>query len=71
MKLYIYGTCTVCLGVGKTWYGRACPYCNHEQKQFFEASRGSVMRYMLEELDETEQEELYILLKEKLEKEDD
>ena len=71
MKLYIYGTCTICLGIGTTWYGRVCPYCNHEQKQFLECSRGSVMRYMLEELDKNEQEELYNLLKKNLEKEDD
>ena len=71
MKLYIYGTCTICLGTGKTWYGRACPYCNHDARQFFEASRRSVIRYILEETEESEQLELYNILKEKLEKEDD
>jgi len=71
VRLYIYGSCTICLGSGKTWYGRACPYCNHDAKQFLEASAISVMRYTLEELDETSQEKLYTILKDKFEGEDD
>lgn len=70
MKLYIYGSCTICLGTGKTWYDRGCPYCNNDAKQYFEASAVSVMRYTLEDLDETSQHELFTILKEKFEGEE-
>ena len=71
MKLYIYGTCSICLGTGKTWYNRPCPYCNQDAKQYCEATRGTVIRYVLEELSKEEQQELFNILKEKLEQEND
>ena len=66
MKLYIRGKCTICLGTNQTWYGRSCPYCDHDALQFFEASKMSVIRHILENSSKTEQEELITLLQNKL-----
>ena len=65
MKLYVYGKCTICLGTNRTWYNRHCPYCNNDAKQFFEAAKTTILTYILENFDETEQRELITLLEQR------
>ena len=70
MKLYTYGKCLMCLGTKKTWYNRQCPYCI-EGRAIHEITKKTVMKYVVENLDETEKKELINLLSNSLEEEEE
>lgn len=70
MKLYKYGKCLMCLGTGRTWYNRACPYCD-KGTALHEVSNKSLKAYILKNLSTTEKKELINLLNEQLEEEQD
>ncbi len=65
-KLYFHGSCLACRGTGKTWYNRPCPYC-YQGRAYHEASDKLVQKYVLEEMDENTQKELFNEMKEKYE----
>ncbi len=65
-KLYFHGSCLACRGTGKTWYNRPCPYC-YRGTAYHEASDKLVQKYVLEEMDENTQKELFNEMKQKYE----
>ena len=69
MKLYKYGKCLICMGTGRTWYNRACPYCK-QGTALHEVTSKSIKTYILKTLDEDDKKELFNLLKQDLEKEE-
>lgn len=68
MKLYKYGKCLMCLGTGRTWYNRACPYCD-EGVALHEVTTKSIKAHVLQSFDKDDKKELLELLEDDLEKE--
>ena len=58
----------MCLGTGRTWYNRACPYCD-QGVALHEVTTKSIKANVLQSFDEDDKKELLKLLEDDLDKE--